>query len=92
MKYRTPYEILDEISKEHVPQDINLSENILMHIRKEKQRMKQSRIIAVCGILLAAFLIAAIKVPVVAHAIQRLFGYLPGSGLVDTTGAGITKF
>ena len=86
MKLKTPYEILDEISQKHVPQDINLSENILRHIRKEKQMMKRSRIIVVCSVLLAAFLIAAIKVPVVAHAIQRLFGYLPGSGLVDTSG------
>jgi hypothetical protein len=87
MKNRTPQKILDEIVRESIPQDIDLSAGILFKVRKEKRQMKKSRIIAAGCVALLIFALVFIMVPDVALAVQRLFGYIPGAGLVDQHGS-----
>lgn len=84
MKEKTYSQVLREIACDGIPADLNLTPKIIAQVQKGKSVTMQPRIkafvIAVVILLVAATLL--INAPVVAAAIQRWFGYVPGLGLV----------
>ena len=83
MKTRTPNQVLNEIAQEHIRHDIDLSSGILAKIGKERYQMKKSRVILTAVLAFALLLVVTFSIPGVVQAMQRLLGYVPGSGFVD---------
>ncbi len=83
MKPNTPNQLLDELARESLGQDINLSSDLMIKVRKEKNKTmkKRSLITTFAAIVLVASILAS--VPSVVQAVKQLFGYIPGTGVVD---------
>ena len=83
MKTRTPNQVLNEIAQEHIRHDIDLSSGILARIGKENNRMKKTSVILTAILAFAILLAITFSIPGVVQAMQRLFGYVPGTGFVE---------
>src|SRR5512133_907439 len=83
MNKQTSNQLLDELARESLGQDINLSSDLMIKVRKEKNKtMKKRTIITTFAALVVVVAILA-SVPSVAQAIKQLFGYIPGAGFVE---------
>ena len=78
--------ILNAVARDYVPEEINLLPRILSSLEKKNDARLRSRRVSLALIVLVTVLVlvmAAISIPAVAEAMQRLFGFIPGVGLVD---------
>jgi len=83
MNKLTSNQLLDELARESLGQDINLSLDLMIKVRKEKNKtMKKRTLITTFAAIVVMVAILAF-VPNVAQAIKQLFGYIPGSGFVE---------
>lgn len=83
MNKLTSNQLLDELARESLGQDINLSSDLMIKVRKEKNKtMKKRTLITTLAAIVVVVAILA-SVPSVAQAIKQLFGYIPGSGFVE---------
>jgi hypothetical protein len=83
MNKLTSNQLLDELARESLGQDINLSSDLMIKVRKEKYKnMKKRTLVTTLAAVVLTFAILA-SVPSVAKAIKQLFGYIPGTGIVD---------
>jgi hypothetical protein len=84
MKKKTYSQVLDDIAHGQVPADLDLAPQIMARAQKGKQFSMKSRKSLLTAVLLIsiAFVVLFFTAPVVAAAIQRWFGYVPGFGLV----------
>lgn len=83
MKTRTPDQILDEIAREGIGRDINLSTGLKAKMRKEDRKQMNKRIVYSGAAALVLVMVILLSIPSVAQAVKRLFGYVPGTGFVD---------
>ena len=78
--------VLNAVARDYVPEEINLLPRILSSLEKKNDARLRSRRVSLALIVLVTVLVlvmAAISIPAVAEAMQRLFGFIPGVGLVD---------
>lgn len=78
--------ILDDVAREHIPDDVDLAPRILARIQTGQGIAMRPRVkilmAAIVALLVLAFLL--VQVPAVAAAVQRMLsGFLPDIGLVD---------
>lgn len=87
MTIKDPSRVLDEISLEHVPQDLNLLPGILAQIQKGNQSTRKPRNKFVLAFVLTMILLVVLvfTVPGVASAMRKMLGFIPGIGMVDQT-------
>lgn len=83
MKTRTSHQVLNEIAQDQIRQDIDLSPGILSKVKKADRNIMKSKVILTVIFTIAILLIVMVATPGAAQAMQRLFGYIPGSGLVE---------
>jgi hypothetical protein len=85
MNHKNTARVLDDIAQDHVPQDINLLPQITARIDKGKKlAMKtKTRLLIVALFVLVAVAVTLVSFPGVVTAMQRLFGYIPGVGIVE---------
>ncbi len=83
MNIKTPHQVLDEIAQQHTRADINLTSGILARVRKENQKAMKTRYVLSAILGLAILIMVFMTNPGIAKAMQRLLGYIPGTGLVD---------
>ncbi len=81
---KTKYsQILDTLTDDRIPQDLDLAPAILNRIQKNKgANMKRRLKVLVPTLIVVMLAVVTLTVPAVAQAIQRWFGYVPGFGLV----------
>lgn len=83
MNKQSSNQLLDELARESLGQDINLSSDLMIKVRKEKNKnMKKRTLITTFAAIVVVVVILA-SVPSVVQAIQRLLGYIPGVGFVE---------
>jgi hypothetical protein len=84
MNPKTNSQVLDDVAREGVPADLNLTPKIMTQIEKRKGVVMQPRIKILITVVLVMLVLAIglVNVPAVAAAIQHWFGYIPGFGLV----------
>ena len=84
MNPKTTSQVLDDLARESVPVDLDLTPHIMAQVQKRKGVTMQPRIKVLVTIVLAVLVLAVglANVPAVAAALQRWFGYIPGFGLV----------
>ena len=85
MNIKDPVRVLDEISREHVPQDVDLMPGILAQIQKGSGNSMKPKTRRVVTILLIVSLLVVLffSLPGVVSAMQKMLGYIPGVGMVD---------
>ncbi len=86
MNTRDASRVLNAVAQDYVPEEINLLPHILSAMaRKNDARVKSKRmnLLVVVMIALLVLVISLFSIPAVAQAVQRLFGYIPGVGIVD---------
>lgn len=85
MNRKDPSQVLDDISREHIPQDLNLMPDILAKIQPGKPAsMKTKFRLRVAALLLALVtLVTLFSQPGVVRALKQLMGYIPGMGPVN---------
>lgn len=85
MKTSDLYRVLDEISQEHVPHDVNLLPGVMANIDKGKSKPMKPKFKFASAVLLAAaaFVLLVFTVPGAATAMRKVFGFIPGIGLVE---------
>jgi hypothetical protein len=84
IKSRNSTQILDEIAQQHTRIDVNLSSGILTKVRKAKIKTMKSKFVLSGALTIIFILVILFSVPSVANAMKRLFGYIPGAGLVES--------
>jgi hypothetical protein len=83
MNKQTSNQLLDELARESFGQDINLSSDLMIKVRKEKiKTMKKRSLITTLTIIILVVAILA-SVPSVVQAVKNLLGYIPGVGFVE---------
>lgn len=83
MKQQTSNQLLDELARESLGQDINLSSDLMIKVRKEKNKnMKKRTIITILAPVVLALALMA-SAPRVVQAVQKLLGFIPGVGFVE---------
>ena len=84
MSRKSYFQLLDRVARESLSTQTDLAPRILSQIQKGKSRRMPARlkVVVLVVLLLAVAVIALAKVPAVAAAIQRWFGYVPNVGLV----------
>ena len=83
MKTRTPDQLLDEIAREGIGRDTNLSSGLLAKMRKGYEKQMKTKKLLIGSVTLVLVLVVLATIPSVTKAIGRLFGYVPGSGFVE---------
>ncbi|PKN94665.1 MAG: hypothetical protein CVU45_00935 [Chloroflexi bacterium HGW-Chloroflexi-7] len=83
MKTHTSNQVLDELARESLGQDINLSSDLMIKVRKEKNKTMKKRTLFTSLATVLLVVAAMASVPSVVQAIQRLLGYIPGVGFVE---------
>ncbi|GAP12717.1 periplasmic component of the Tol biopolymer transport system [Longilinea arvoryzae] len=82
MKSNNPYLVLEEISDEHVPQDVNVLPDVLAKIQNGNMKsMKTKRKTSLTILTLMAALIIAL--PGTVFGMRAMLGFIPGIGLVE---------
>ena len=85
MNLKDTARVLDDIAREQVPEDTNMLPGIVARIDKENRTtMKtKTRLLLVALIVLLAVAVTLVSFPGLVTAMQRLFGYIPGVGIVE---------
>lgn len=83
MRARTPDQIFDEIAREGIEREINLSSGLYAKIRKENQNNMKRKNILIGTALFVLVVIGLFSIPSVVQAVKKLFGYIPGSGFIE---------
>lgn len=83
MKTRSPDQVLDEIARESIGQDINLSSGLHAKIRKEVEKNMFTKRLLTAFFAVIVVLGILVSIPKVAQAMKRLLGYIPGAGVVE---------
>lgn len=84
MKTESPREVLDQALRKRVPDDINLLPQIAARFAKGKNGMQPRQKRALGTALALLVLVATLFTwPMAVTALQRLFGYIPGVGMVE---------
>ena len=83
MNKHTSNQLLDELARESLGQDINLSSDLMIKVRKEKNKNMKKRTLITSLAVLSLVVAILLSVPSVVQAIQRLLGYIPGVGFVE---------
>ena len=83
MNKLTSNQLLDELARESLGQDINLSSDLMIKVRKEKNKTMKKR--TVITTLISIILVVAIlgSMPSVVQAVKNLLGFIPGVGFVE---------
>jgi hypothetical protein len=85
MNKLTSNQLFDEIARESLRQDINLSSDLMIKVRKEKNKnMKKKTLITTLTLIVVGVAILA-SVPSVVQAVKNLLGFIPGVGFVEQT-------
>lgn len=83
MNKQTSNQLLDELARESLGQDINLSSDLMIKVRKEKNNtMKKRTLITTFAAIVVVVAILA-SVPSVVQAVKNLLGFIPGVGFVE---------
>lgn len=85
MNIKDPLRVLDEISQDHVPQDVDLMPGILAQIQEGSGNSMKPKTRQVVTILLIVCLLVVLffSLPGVVSAMQKMLGYIPGVGIVN---------
>ena len=83
MKKQTSNQLLDELARESIGQDINLSSDLMIKVRKEKNKTMKKRTIFTTFAAIVVVVAILASVPSVAQAVKNLLGFIPGVGLVE---------
>lgn len=85
MNRKSYSQILDQVARDRLDANTNLTPRILAQIQKGKGATMQPRmkVFATAFVVLLVFMIVLVSVPSVRAAIQRWIGYVPGMGLVN---------
>jgi hypothetical protein len=86
MNTRDTSRILEKAARQHIPDDTNLLPQITAKIEQNRRKMMKPALkwaIALV-IVLTLIVISLFSIPGAVQAMQRLFGYIPGVGLVET--------
>jgi hypothetical protein len=85
MKPISTRHVLDSVARDYVPEDVNLLPQIVARIEKEHRKtMKpKTKFVIAAVLILLTFIVIAASIPGAATAMKRLFGYIPGVGIVD---------
>ena len=83
MKSRTPDQVLDEIARDGIGAEFNLSSGLRTQIRKGNQKRMKRRNILIGATVFVLVVIGLFSIPSVAQAVKKLFGYIPGSGFIE---------
>jgi hypothetical protein len=78
--------VLNAVAQDYVPAEINLLPRILSSLEQKndaRRRSNRSSLALIILVVLLALVMATISIPAVAEALQHLFGFIPGVGLVD---------
>ena len=76
--------ILDSLTDDQVPHDLDLAPQILNRIQKKGANMnKRMKVLIPASVMLVLMAVIILTVPAVAQAIGKWFGYVPGFGLVE---------
>src|SRR5262245_39692504 len=78
-------QILDDVARDHLAANPDLTPRILARIQKGKRTTMQPRmkVFATVFLILLVLMLALVSVPAVRAAIQRWIGYAPGIGLIS---------
>ncbi len=79
--------LLESVAQSLAPHNTDLLPRIRAAYQKEKRMRPVRRITAAILIVLLAFTILFLTVPDVAMAMRRIFGFIPGVGIVDQSAA-----
>lgn len=83
MNKHTSNQLLDELARESMGQDINLSSDLMIKIRKEKTKTMKKRTIITTLAAVAVVIAILASVPGVVQAVKNLLGFIPGVGIVE---------
>jgi hypothetical protein len=83
MKTRTPDQILADIASQKIHRDVDLSSRILSTVRRENMKRMKTRTVVISIVIICATIALIFTGPQIVQAMQRLFGYNPGVGMVD---------
>ncbi len=83
MKSRTPNQILTDIASQNIHRDVDLSSRILSSARRENMKRMKTRTFVITLVIVLAAITLIFRGPQIVQAMQRLFGYVPGVGMVD---------
>jgi hypothetical protein len=85
MNRKATARVLDDIARANVPEDTNLLPQITARIDKENKLIMKTktRLLIVALFVLVAVAVTLVSFPGVVTAMQRLFGYIPGVGIVE---------
>lgn len=88
MNKKTYSQVFDAAAREHVPDHVDLTPHIMARIQKGKglSMNPKLKILVTALAVLTIFAITLVNGPTVVHALQALFGYIPGVGTVDSNG------
>ena len=76
--------ILDSLTDDQIPQNLDLAPQILNRIQKKGASMnKRMKVLVPITLVLVVIAVTLFTVPALAQTIQRWIGYLPGFGLVE---------
>lgn len=77
--------VLDAVAHDFVPEDVNLSPQIVARVQKgNKFAMKpKTKLVAALVLILLALIVTLVSVPGAVNAMKRLFGFIPGVGIVE---------
>ncbi len=84
-------QVLDGVARENLPEELDLLPGVMARVQRSQPtqrkptmntKLKWAAIVAAITVALTAFLLS---IPGVVEAFQRLLGYIPGSGLVETS-------
>jgi len=86
MNPKTPSQVLDELARQSLPADLDLTPQIMTKVQSKKGVAMQPRLKMLVTTLVVVLGLAAglVNVPAVRAALQQWLGYLPGFGLVQT--------
>lgn len=88
MNRRTDDQVLDAVAGDFIAEQTNILPQVIVAARREKRVGRNIRITQYAFLsLVVAILVLVASVPQAASAMRRLFGFLPGIGLVDSSTA-----
>jgi Tol biopolymer transport system component len=83
MNKQTSNQLLDELARESLGQDINLSSDLMIKVRKEKNKTMKKRTLITTLIAIVMVVAILASVPSVVQAVKNLLGFIPGVGFVE---------
>ena len=89
MNKKTHSQVFDVAAREHIPDHVDLTPQIMARIQKGKGLSMNPKLKILVTVLAvtAVFAITLVNAPTVVHALQALFGYIPGVGMVNDDGS-----